>query len=64
MESTGGPTVARLLTQVHELEDELRVANHGAGALAGQLRAATTEAQRWQDLAETRQARLQQLQDR
>jgi chromosome segregation ATPase len=63
-ESSPGPTVTRLLTQVHTLEDELRVSNHSAAALAGQLRTLNGELQRWKDLADARHAKLQSLQDR
>jgi hypothetical protein len=63
-ESSPGPTVTRLLTQVHTLEDELRVSNHSAATLAGQLRTLNGELQRWKDLADARHAKLQSLQDR
>ncbi|XP_059474825.1 centrosomal protein of 290 kDa-like [Neocloeon triangulifer] len=63
-EISQGPTITKLLTQVHTLEDEIRVSNHSAATLAGQLRSVSSEMQRWKDLAEARQTKLQAIQDR
>ncbi|XP_065340719.1 paramyosin-like [Cloeon dipterum] len=63
-EVSQGPTVTKLLTQLHTVEDELRVSNHSAGTLAGQLKTLSGELQKWKDLAEARQTKLLSLQER